>query len=191
MSYAIIVLELASLVVLVVTAFLGYALGGELAGLVPGASDPGGLVAAAVGATFRRHFALALLGTLAALFAESMIFFYFIGTGVAIKKAVALYDLDRRYLQQVRAFKARTSGVAFLALLALIAAFVLGGGAATRAVPRLGHEIAAWVAIALHGWSAWASTRAIRENVGLLAELDQVVRAKAERGEVAIERTVV
>jgi len=32
---------------------------------------------------------------------------------------------------------------------------------------------------------------AIRENVALLAELDGVVRGKAERGEIAIERTVV
>ena len=140
---------------------------------------------------FRRHFILGLAGTLTALFAESMIFFYFIGTGVAIKKAVALYDLDRRYLVQVRAFKQRTSGIAFLALLALIAAFVLGGGAATRAVPALVHEIVAWAAISCHALSAWASTRAIRENVGLLAELDQVVGEKAARGEVAVERTVV
>lgn len=190
MSYAIIALELVSLAVLVITAFLGYALGNTMHGLVPG-GDAGGLVAAAVGAAFRQHFALALIGTLMALFAESMIFFYFIGTGVAIKKAVALYDLDRRYLQHVRAFKARTSGVAFLALLALIAAFVVGGGAAARAIPAPVHEVVAWVAIALHGWSAWASTRAIRENVALLAELDLVVRGKAERGEVAIERTVV
>ena len=189
MSYAIIALELGSLAVLLVTAFLGYALGNAVAGAA--GADPAGPAAALVAATFHRHFALALIGTLSALFAESMIFFYFIGTGVAIKKAVALYDLDRRYLLPVRAFKARTSGVAFLALLALIAAFVLGGGTAARAVPRLFHEVIAWVAIALHGWSAWASTLAIRENVALLAELDGVVRGKAERGEIAIERTVV
>ena len=181
MSYAIIALELVSLIALLVTAFLGYQLGHALDA---SASE-------VVAGTFRRHFALGLAGTLTGLFAESMIFFYFIGTGVAIKKAVALYDLDRRYLLQVRSFKQRTSGIAFLALLALIAAFVLGGGAATRAVPALAHEIVAWVAIACHGASAWASTRAIRENVALLSELDQVVRAKAARGEVAVERTVV
>jgi len=187
MSYAIIALALASLAGLVVTLAYGYILGGVL----DVTAAAGVAEQAQVAVAFKRHFGFALASTLVALFAESMVFFYFIGTGLSIKKAVALYQLDPSYLKKVREFKQRTSGLAFFALMALIAAFVLGGGAATRAIPSLVHSIVAWAAVLLHGFSAFAATSAIRDNLGVLAELDAIVRGKAARGEVVVERTVV
>src|SRR5688572_3354184 len=137
MSYAIIALQLASLAGILVALAYGYILGDALDASAAGAAGAAGAAASAaavseaarVADAFRRHFGFALASTLVALFAESMVFFYFIGTGLSIKKAVALYHLDVSYLKRVREFKQRTSGLAFFALLALIAAFVLGGGA--------------------------------------------------------------
>lgn len=188
MSYAIIALNLASLAGLAAATVLGYVVGAGMGAAGAGAEAA---AATALAVAFRRHFTLGLVATLIGLFSESMVFFYFIGTGVSIKKAVALYRLDQRYLARVREFKVRTSGIAFLALLGLIAAFVLGGGVAARAVPAWAHQVAAWVAIAAHGASTVASARAITDNMGLLSELDRVVVGMAARGEVQIRRTVV
>jgi hypothetical protein len=188
MSYAIIALNLAALAGLLVTAVLGYGLGAQMSELT------GALGEAAAGALvlgFRRHFLLGLSSTLVALFAQSMVFFYFIGTGISIKKAVALYDLDRQVLGRVREFKQRTSGIACLAILMLMAAFVLGGGVAARAVPAWAHHLTAWGAIAAHGLSTWRGTAAILDNVGLLAELDRRVIGMEARGEIEVRRTVV
>jgi hypothetical protein len=190
MSYAIIALNVASLIGLLGAAILGYALKSDILAAGHGFPDPA-TASAALAVGFKHHFLLALTATLAALFAESMIFFYFIGTGVSIKKAVALYKLDHKYLGQVRQFKQRTSGIASLALLLLMAAFVLGGGVAARAVPVWGHHAAAWAALIVHGISTWSGAGAILDNVGLLAELDRQVLELSRRGEVVVSRTVV
>ncbi len=190
MSYAIIALNAAALIGLIVAAALGYALKSDILAAGQGLPDPA-TASSVLAAGFERHFLLALSSTLIALFAESMIFFYFIGTGVSIKKAVALYELDHKYLGQVRQFKQRTSGIATLALLLLMTAFVLGGGVAARAVPGWAHHAAAWAALVTHGLSTWRGTSAILDNVGLLAELDRQVRELARRGEVVVSRTVV
>lgn len=188
MSYAIIALNLAALAGLLVTIVLGYALGAKVG---EAAGTGGDIVVAAIALGFRRHFLLGLSSTLVALFAQSMIFFYFIGTGISIKKAVSLYNLDRQVLGRVREFKQRTSGIASLAILLVMAAFVLGGGVAARAVPAWAHHLTAWAAFAAHGLSTWRGTGAILDNVGLLAELDRRVVGMAARGEVEVRRTVV
>lgn len=195
MSYAIIALNIAALGGLLVTVALGYTLGSEIgaaaaaAGADAGATDA--VAAAALAAGFRRHFLLGLSSTLVALFGQSMIFFYFIGTGISIKKAVALYDLDRQVLGRVREFKQRTSGLATLALLLLMTAFVLGGGVAARALPAWAHHVAALAAVLTHAISTWRGAGAIFDNMGLLAELDRRVLGMAARGEVEVRRTAV
>jgi hypothetical protein len=187
MSYAIIALNIAALAGLLLTVVLGYAVGGEMAEAARGNAA----ITADLVLGFRRHFLLGLASTLVGLFAQSMIFFYFVGTGISIKKAVALYDLDRQVLGRVREFKQRTSGIASLAILLLMAAFVLGGGVAAGALPAWVHHLTAWAAVAAHGVSTWRGAYAIVDNVGLLAELDQRVKGMAARGEVEVRRTVV
>ncbi len=179
MSYAIIVLNACALAGLVLAAWFGY---GVSAAVAEAASRE------AVGAAFRPHLFFALGSTIVAIFAQSMTFFYFIGTGKSIKVAVAEYGLDSAHVDQTRDFKRRTSPAALWALLAVMAAFVLGGGAATRAVPAGVHHVVALAAILLQGYATLVGAQVIRTNMELLDRLDREVGALAARGATDVKR---
>src|SRR5262249_52381014 len=109
----------------------GLALLGFVATSVGGFSVASSLAAhlPAAGALVRHHFLLALPTMLLSLFAQTMVIFYFIGTGRLIKDDVAGYPEPERavILGALRRFKARTSPVATFSLLSAIVVFVLGG----------------------------------------------------------------
>lgn len=74
-----------------------------------------------------RHVGFAIPTVLFSLFSQSMVIFYFIGTGKLVKEEVASYpEPERRaVLNALRRFKAKTSPPATFALLSAIAVFVL------------------------------------------------------------------
>jgi uncharacterized membrane protein len=98
--------------------------------------------------SFEFHFVLALLSTLLALFAHSMTMFYFIGTGKILKDAAIErgFEPDLKVIARTRRMKAETSGIATLAMVAIIVSFVIGGGA----VPRPNIAVSPWI----HGGAA-------------------------------------
>ena len=53
------------------------------------------------------HASLALAGSLLILFAHCWILFFLVGTGKAIKDAVAEYSLAEQHIDQTKAFKQR------------------------------------------------------------------------------------
>lgn len=119
-----------------------------------------------------RHAAVAIPTVIFSLFTQSMVLFFFIGTGKLLKEAAAKRpdEAGRAYLLgQVRAFKARTSG---LATLAPIAALVAG---LTGRAPLWVHAGAAVVATLLHLAAFGREVVAMAETNRLLAEAETLV----------------
>ncbi len=118
----------------------------------------------------RRHVGWAIPTVLLSLFSQSMVIFYFVGTGRLVKDEIAAYpDADQKpILAALRRFKARTSPPATFALLAAIAVFVLGAAVHTRALPSWVHLAASLTAVALHLWAFLAEWRAFAENNRLM-----------------------
>lgn len=150
------------------------ALAGLLATSAQGFLAASGLMASAPlpGALVTRHVGYAIPTVLLSLFSQSMVIFYFIGTGKLVKEEIASYpEPERRpILAALRGLKARTSPPATFALLSAIAVFVLGGGAHTRALPAWMHLIAALAAVSLHAWALAADWKAFGENHRLMAD---------------------
>jgi hypothetical protein len=117
-----------------------------------------------------RHVLWAIPTVLLSLFSQSMVIFYFIGTGKLLKEEVASYPEKEkaRVLAALRRFKARTSPAATFSLLSAIAVFVLGGAVHTRALPSWTHLFASVAAVLLHGWAFVAEWRAFAENNRLM-----------------------
>jgi hypothetical protein len=117
-----------------------------------------------------RHVGLAIPTVLFSLFSQSMVIFYFIGTGKLVKEEVASYpEVERRtVLAALRRFKARTSPPATLALLSAIAVFVLGGAVHTSALPPWTHLAASLAAVAIHAWALFAEWKTFAENHRLM-----------------------
>jgi hypothetical protein len=127
-----------------------------------------------------KHVAYAVTTVLLSLFSQSMVIFFFIGTGRLVKDEIAGFaQADRRaVLDVLRDFKRRTSPPATFALLAAIAVFVLGGAAHVRVVPSWVHLTAALVAVATHFWALGAEWTAFVENGKLMADPAAYVRRR-------------
>ena len=117
-----------------------------------------------------RHVGYAIPTVLFSLFSQSMVIFYFIGTGKLVKTETASFPDAQRtaILRALARFKMQTSPPATLALLAAITVFVLGGAAHTRFVPPWVHLASAVAAVATHVWAFLAEWRAFAENNRLM-----------------------
>ena len=119
-----------------------------------------------------RHVGYAIPTVIFSLFSQSMVIFYFIGTGRLVKDEIASWTgPDRRaVLAALRRFKAKTSPPATFALLSAIAVFVLGGAVHTRALPSWTHLAASLVAVAVHAWALAAEWKTFGENHRLMED---------------------
>ena len=124
-----------------------------------------------------RHVLYAIPTLLLSLFSQSMVLFYFIGTGRLVKDEIAAWPPERRLgvVAALRRFKARTSPPATFAMLVAIAAFVLGGwvhtaAPGTRSLARIAHLSASLGALALHLWALLAEYPVFVENHRLMAD---------------------
>jgi hypothetical protein len=152
---------------LLVTSIQGFAVASGLHALAPLAK---GLVT--------RHVGYAIPTVLFSLFSQSMVIFFFIGTGRLVKDETADYPETerRRILLALADLKRRTSPAATFSLLSAIAVFVLGGAVHTRALPSWTHLAAAVGAVALHVWALLAEWNAFGDNARLMADPSRYVR---------------
>jgi hypothetical protein len=132
-----------------------------------------------------RHIAVSVPTVLFSLFTQSMVLFFFIGTGKLLKEAAAQRPdpAGRDYiLRRVREFKARTSALATFAPLSALGAGLLGAGAHTRAVPAWIHLASALLAVALHVVAfgrevvAMAETNKLMDEAATLVPPDETSR---------------
>jgi hypothetical protein len=124
-----------------------------------------------------RHVLYAIPTLILSLFSQSMVLFYFIGTGRLVKDEIASLPEPRRLpiLRALRRFKAKTSPPATFAMVAGIATFVLGGWVHTappglRPVARLVHLSASVLAVVLHLWALLAEYPVFVENTRLMED---------------------
>jgi hypothetical protein len=150
----------------------GLAIAGFLATSFQGFTVAAGMHASqgAARALMRQHVGWAIPTMLFSLFSQSMVIFYFIGTGRLVKDEIrGLSEEEQRpILSALRRFKARTSPPATFALLSAITVFVVGAAVHTRALPSSAHLAASALAVALHGWAFVAEWRAFAENNRLM-----------------------
>ena len=125
-----------------------------LAGLALSAVSGWALSSALGGSTTAaRHIAVAVPSVLFSLFTQSMVLFFFIGTGKLLKEAAAKRPdaAGRDYiLARVRGFKTKTSALCTFAPLSALAAGLLGVTAHTGKTPASLHLAAALLCILLH-----------------------------------------
>lgn len=167
MAIALFVGTLLALAGFLLTSVQGFALSTHLAGASP-----------AVRLLVTKHVAYAIPTVLLSLFSQSMVIFFFVGTGRLVKDEIAgLPEADRRpVLEALRGFKRRTSPPATFALLSAIAVFVVGGGVHTKALPSWVHLATSLAAVGTHLWALAAEWRAFLENGRLMAHPATYVR---------------
>lgn len=152
MAIALLVLALTGTVSLAATMVLGYELHAGTAGI-------------------KAHFLAALGATTLLVMAHSFIMFFLLATGVALKEMEKERGWGDSFRRRTLALKARIFPVLTLALLLVIANFVMGAAAHTRAVPPRVHEALAWLTLLVCGLAFYRSYRVLGENNRLIAEV--------------------
>jgi hypothetical protein len=121
MGRALLIIGLMATIGLVTTGTVGY--------LLHGPTDP----------RLSAHLLAGLATSLLLLFSHCWIMFYLIGTGKAIKEAVAENHLEADLVEQTKAFKNRSYPMLMLAVGLAMATFIIGGFVATGSLKWLHH----------------------------------------------------
>ena len=111
-----------------------------------------GLVAAVIfglrGNDVSRHISFGFLSTLVILLAHSMMMFYLIGKGKAVKDALAEHNLTGDFYRRIAAARKPVFSIATLAMVVTMAAAILGASVDTGVMPAVIHGMIAYGAIA-------------------------------------------
>jgi len=123
-----------------------------------------------------RHIQYGFFAALAIAFAHAMTMFYFVGTGVSLREAAAGRDGCRRLLDTAAGLRRQMATPLGLAITALMAAVILGGGTHTRRLPEAAHHSAALLALALNLFADFRAIRLIRANERLIGQMNERLR---------------
>jgi hypothetical protein len=112
----------------------------------------GGLAATIVfglrGNDIARHISFGIVTTLITLLAHSMMMFYLIGKGKAVKDAMAEHSLTGDYYRRIAVARKPVFSIATLAMALTMVAAILGASVDTGVLPPIVHGTIAYGAVA-------------------------------------------
>ena len=121
-------------------------------------------------ALLRSHFLLGLLSTTLLVMAHSFIMFFLIATGVELKDMEKARGWGDSFRRRTIALKSQVFPAMTFALLLVIANFMLGAAAHTRAVPAWVHHATAWATVLVCLLALYREYRVLGDNNRLIAE---------------------
>ncbi len=124
------------------------------------------------------HLLLAVFSSLLLLFSHCWILFYLIGTGKALKEAVAEHGLEQEIVEQTKVFKTRSNPWLMLAMMLAIATFVVGGAVATKVMPGWVHHVLFVVTLVSQFWALWVELEVLTANEKLMKSVDRRLRRR-------------
>ncbi len=95
-----------------------------------------------------RHIAFGIFSSLITLLAHSMMMFYFIGKGRAVKDAMTEGGLTGDFYRRIAAVRKPVFSIGTLAMVVTMIAAILGGGVDTGVLPPMVHATIAYLAVA-------------------------------------------
>jgi len=120
------------------------------------------------GTDVSRHISYGIFSTLVTLLAHSMMMFYLIGKGKAVKDAMAEHSVAGDYYRRIAAARKPVFSIATLAMAAAMVTAILGASVDTGVLPPMVHAMIAYGAIAFN-------LAALRAEMSALAESSRVV----------------
>lgn len=135
-----------------------------------------GLVASTAADVFR-HTTAAIFATMLTLLTHSMIMFYFIGKGKAVREAVAEAGLSREFVGRIARARKPVFSMATLAMLLTMTAALSGGAVDVETIPSAVHTLLAWIALAANVAALRAEWAALAASARVVAEVDRLLGA--------------
>lgn len=120
--------------------------------------------------SLRAHFVLGLSTTTLLVMAHAFILFFLIATGVELKEMEKAGGWGDSFRRRTILIKSRVFPIASGALLLVMANFILGAGAHTRALPHWVHGALGWTTLGLCLLTLLREYEALGENNRLIEE---------------------
>lgn len=131
-----------------------------------------GLVATTVlglrGADIARHISFGIFSTLVTLLSHSMMMFYLIGKGKAVKDAMAEHGVAGDYYRRIASARKPVFSIGTIAMAVTMVAAILGASVDTGVMPPMVHAMIAYGAIA-------CNLAAVKIEVAALAQASRIV----------------
>ncbi|HEV2294416.1 MAG TPA: hypothetical protein VGR35_11200 [Tepidisphaeraceae bacterium] len=140
-----------NLLLLLLTALLGYAYGGS--------------------ETTQWHALAGIVATMTCCGVHCIVFTYFIATAKWVQHAVTVKHLEPSLAAPTRSFKLQAFPAALLAMLIVFIAAVFGAAHVSYEISPTYHHVLAWIAIAINAIVAVTEYRAIARNGRLIDEI--------------------
>jgi hypothetical protein len=136
-----------------------------------------GLVATSVlglrGTDISRHISYGIFSTLVTLLAHSMMMFYLIGKGKAVKDAMAEHSVTGDYYRRIALARKPVFSIGTLAMAVTMVAAIMGASVDTGVLPPIVHATIAYGAIVCNLAAAKIEITALLESSRIVAEVNR------------------
>ena len=129
------------------------------------------------GSDLGRHISFGIFSTMVTLLAHSMMMFYLIGKGKAVKDAMAEGNLTGDYYRRIAAVRKPVFSIGTFAMAATIVAALFGASVDTRMLPPMVHGWIAYGAIALNLAAAKTEIDALSASSRVVDEVNHLLSA--------------
>ena len=138
-----------------------------------------GLVTTAViglrGGDISRHISFGIFSTMVTLLAHSMMMFYLIGKGKAVKEAMAEHRVTGDYARRIAAARKPVFSIGTLAMAVTMVAAILGASVDTGVLPAVVHGMIAFGALACNLAAVKIEIAALSESSRIVDEVDRLI----------------
>jgi hypothetical protein len=129
------------------------------------------------GTDITRHISFGIFSTMVTLLAHSMMMFYLIGKGKAVKDAMAEGNITGDYYRRIATIRKPVFAVGTLAMGVTMVTAILGASVDTGVLPPMVHAFAAYGAIACNLLALKIEVDALAESSRVVDEVNRVLGA--------------
>jgi hypothetical protein len=127
------------------------------------------------GADVGRHISYGIYSTLVTLLAHSMMMFYLIGKGRAVKDAMAEHHVAGDHYRRIALARKPVFSIGTLAMAVTMATAILGASVDTGVLPPIVHALMAYGAIACNVAAVKSEIAALLAAGRIVAEVDRLI----------------
>jgi hypothetical protein len=124
-----------------------------------------------------RHITFGIFSTLIVLLAHSMMMFYLIGKGKAVKDAMQEGGLTGDFYRRIATIRKPVFSIGSLAIAVTMATAIIGASVDTGVLPPIVHAWIAYAAIAANLWAFKIERQALTESSHVVDEVNRLLGA--------------
>src|SRR5712691_10954586 len=129
------------------------------------------------GTDISRHISFVVFSTLVMLLAHSMMMFYLIGKGKAVKDAMAEHSVTGDYYRRIAVARKPVFSIGTLAMAATMVTAILGASVDTGVMPAIVHGMIAYGAIACNLAALKIEVDALFESTRVVDEVNRLLES--------------